>query len=156
MEDNSNEALKNIAPILSGIKRKQNFSVPPNYFDTLPDIVLEKAQNQPISIQKQPNTWQKIGYIIAIAASMSGVFFGWKQFQPVVSPAQPLEIVAKTPIHNENIAIFSDAAIYEYIHKNLNEVEDAALEHLLTEDDMEIAYFFDDTDITLDVNDDSL
>jgi hypothetical protein len=179
MKDNPNEELKNIAPLLGEMKRKQNFKVPPNYFETLPDVVMEKVtEKAPISIQKQRNAWQKITYIVAIAATMSGVFFGWKQFQPVVSPLHasvtpvqtlahnetiaplPIEKVALTTHNlqhrNKNIALLPDKAIYEYIHKNINDVEDTTLEHLLTDDDMEIAYFLDDSDIRLDINDDSL
>jgi hypothetical protein len=156
MENNSDEALKNIAPLLSEMqhKRKQHFTVPTHYFEQLPDVVLEKVQKIPVSIQKQPNHWQKIGYAMAVAATMSGLFFGWKQLQPVAAPIPVLVVAEQLPTRNETIALFSDEDIYEYVHKNIHEVEDPTWETLLTEEDMEIAYFLDDTDIILDVTDD--
>lgn len=45
--ENSND-LKNLAPTLSSIEKKASFSVPDNYFDTLPTEIMDKITSDPL------------------------------------------------------------------------------------------------------------
>lgn len=47
MENKNNiaEELENIAPFLSKIKKENNFSTPPNYFEILPEVIVNRSLN---------------------------------------------------------------------------------------------------------------
>ncbi len=44
-DNNIEENLKNIAPFLSKIKKENNFSTPPNYFEILPEVIVNRSLN---------------------------------------------------------------------------------------------------------------
>lgn len=44
-KNNRTEELENLAPFLSKIKKENNFSTPPNYFEILPEVIINRRLN---------------------------------------------------------------------------------------------------------------
>ena len=59
-DDELNPALAGVAPKLSSIEKKEVFSVPANYFDSLPDQIMDKITAAPAFAEGDKDSFQSI------------------------------------------------------------------------------------------------
>jgi hypothetical protein len=116
------ESMKNEAPLLHSISKENPFSVPENYFDSLPSEIIEKCR-----AEEEPKKWGEgifttiLGYkwkILTVAGCVAVIcFFVISGNNRPVS----YEAMAKT---------IPDSLIVEHLDKNIAFISESSLEEL--------------------------
>ncbi len=147
-KENSQKELEDLSPFLANLEKKEGFSVPKNYFKTLPDEILSQVQPQ---IETAPKTsWfdnllllfsprLAIG-LATIALLMIGtvVTLNKEVSQSPVAALDQLTNEAISIYIAANIEDFDDETIYgidglETLDVLPDDIEDAALDQYLEE-----------------------
>ena len=121
--DEIREELKELSPFLAKMKREDAFKVPKNYFDSLPDKVLEQVQPQPATQQTPQISWfdrlidsfavllqprYAVGLATVAVLLVAGVFYMQKPVAPEITPDNSL-----AQYISDNIDEFDAEMIYE-------------------------------------------
>ena len=122
--DEIREELKELSPFLAKMKRENAFKVPKNYFESLPDKVLEQVRPQPVTQQTPQISWfdrlidsfavllqprYAVGLATVAILLVAGVFYMQKSADPVVNPDASL-----AQYISDNIDDFDADMIYEW------------------------------------------
>ncbi len=147
------EELKNLAPSLSKMEKKEGFQIPENYFNELPDQIMSQLDFSKTSLKKERVSWieilsEKITVFfqprIAIGFSMAmlmicSIYFLTKNTTTTSSAFAELSIAEMENYIEENIEDFDEEILFEFVAENeMNslgklEVEDEDLDEYMFE-----------------------
>lgn len=123
-----NEELENFSPFMAALKDKQVYTVPPDYFETMPGLILQKAKQHLTPVVRINFRKRVIQYAAAAVIAGAALFSGYQYlFSNNASPA--LTAVAAAG--------------------DLSKASDQDLENLLTTNPTSLADIVTDADSTL-------
>ncbi len=164
-EDDANEEIKKLSPMLYAVQNENIFSVPRGYFETLPDVILNKIQSPPkvVAMKKRSTFWN-----YAAAAMLAGVMAisalliknNSVQQIPIETGKNIPSYVKEASIYknakqiNEGIAKLDDDDIIGYLEKtSSNDDEDALLTSIQEKDlPSEQDYLYDENTLNIYLN----
>ena len=120
------DSLEKEAPLLASIPKRNAFTVPEGYFDTLPSAILEKVREN----KAMPETSAKIFWLfrpqwmIAILVCIIGFTFYTRSNAPVTLETLTAQV--------------ADSTIYQNLQNNIDYVDASALEDALQNDNTTI------------------
>jgi hypothetical protein len=140
-EDDVRAELEHVAPHLSQMKPEDGFNVPHNYFQTLPDQVLQRISEQQDAIPTWQIWWGRVrsqpGLTMALAGAavllVAGIWFFGPQSQPdplgSITDEEALQYVIANvdEFTSEDLltldgALRMDAATIQITEENLDEI----------------------------------
>ena len=162
--DNKNEIkdeLKKISPFLSKIKKEDAFKVPENYFQSLPDQILEQIRDNKNLFEKERSqvTWpdQLMKYIAVlfqpkvaatfatvVALILAAVYFSQKPTDQLDGTDQSVTNYVAENIDEFDAEMLWETSIYEFEENNPN---DKLQETNFDEFFEEIIYELDDSEL---------
>lgn len=137
--DEQGEELKEISHILYTAQTKNAFTVPPQYFETLPDVLINivKPQAKIVVMKKRNMVWScvaaaAIAGVMAVSALWTNTVATHVELQTAANKNIPVDIRAALQYKNEQqvneaIAGLSDADIVRYLEITGGNADDEAL-----------------------------
>ncbi len=137
--DDPGEELKQLSPVLYAEQNKNVFTVPPQYFETLPDVVINivRPRAKVVAMKKRNMVWNCVA--AAVITGVMAISALWTSNTPTGGEPQtaankniPLNIKDALQYKNEQqinegIAHLSDADIIRYLEATGGNADDEAL-----------------------------
>ncbi len=115
-----NDELENLLPELDALKNRQVFTAPADYFDNLPQIILEKAKESVVKSGHtkvvKGNFKRNVVKYFAVAAAITGLIFLTSKMFFSNNPAD-VNTASITDIENE-VKMLSDSELKSFVEKN--------------------------------------
>ena len=126
------ESLEKESPILHSISKENPFSVPENYFDSLPSEIIKKCQEQVVSRTSSTANGNLPSYILNLKSFVLG--YKWRVLAATACVAIMCFIavtVNKRPVSYEAMAQnIPDSLIVEHFNNNITDINVSTLEDI--------------------------
>ena len=142
-EQDENEELKKLFPVVFSLKGKNVFTVPPHYFERFGSTLLHQLKMKPakiVSINKAGRWWKYAAAAVVMAAMAAGSLFNFNNSRKSNEKSSVFTASNETPGYiqssfqyktpeqiNEGIATLSDDEIIKYLEKHGNILDNEAL-----------------------------
>ncbi len=129
MKDNKDvrEELEDLSPFLSGLKKQQNFQVPDQYFEQLPDDLMARIKRETAEESKPSASISWFDQLVAALSALMQPRYALRLASVVVLILAGLFIFRSMPdnegLEGSGLAALSEDEVHEYISQNIDDYE---------------------------------
>ncbi len=129
MKDNkeAREELEGLSPFLSELKKQQNFQVPDQYFEQLPDDLMARIKREAAAESTPSASISWLDQLVATLSALMQPRYAMRLASVAVLILAGLFIFRSMPdnegLEGNGLAALSDDEVHEYISQNIDDYE---------------------------------